>query len=387
MSSVHEVAGHQLTLLHSGAEYFPRLLAAIHSARHSVYLEAYIFAPDMVGRLVKEALESAAAREVAVHVVLDGFGAADFPAEWLEEMRMLGVQVLWFRPELARLSFRRQRLRRMHRKLVLIDERIAFVGGINIINDMLDEMHATRLDYAVEVQGPVVAHITYAMCKLWQLVSWTNLRSTGTRLIKPVHRKSSQQDVIFLIRDNLRYRQNIEHAYLNAIWHAQNEIIIANAYFLPGQRFRDALQNAAKRGVRVVLLLQGKVDHIFMHYATLALYEELLQAGIEIHECTRNLLHAKVAVIDTKWATVGSSNIDPFSLWLAREANLVIQDAGFAGALRESLLHEIQHGSHLVAHTTWSKQSFWLRLLARGGYVLAKFLAGMTGYARKHDNI
>jgi cardiolipin synthase len=169
--------------------------------------------------------------------------------------------------------------------------------------------------------------------------------------------------------------------------HAHQEIIIANAYFLPGIRFRNALQNAAQRGVRVVLLLQGRVDHIFMHYATLALYEELLRAGIEIYECTQNLLHAKVAVVDGKWATVGSSNIDPFSLWLAREANLAVLDEGFAGALRSSLMHEIQHGSRQIVHTEWSKKSIWVRLLARAGYTLAKFLAGMTGYVRKHDDI
>jgi cardiolipin synthase len=387
MSSVHEVSGHRLTLLHSGKEYFPSLLAAIHSANHSIYLETYIFASDSTGRLLKEALESAAVREVDVHVVLDGFGAADFPLLWLEEMRMLGVQVLWFRPEVARLSIRRQRLRRMHRKLVTIDERIAFVGGINIIDDMSYETHATRLDYAVEVQGPVVVQISQAMKKLWQLVSWTNLRSSGTRVHRLVRQKTGQHEVIFLIRDNLRYRQNIEYAYLNAILHAHQEIIIANAYFLPGIRFRNALQNAAQRGVRVVLLLQGRVDHIFMHYATLALYEELLRAGIEIYECTQNLLHAKVAVVDGKWATVGSSNIDPFSLWLAREANLAVLDEGFAGALRSSLMHEIQHGSRQIVHTEWSKKSIWVRLLARAGYTLAKFLAGMTGYVRKHDDI
>jgi cardiolipin synthase len=387
MSSEHEVSGHQLTLLCGGEEYFPCLLAAIHSARHSIYLEAYIFAADRVGRLVKEALESAAAREVDVHVVLDGFGAADLPLLWLDEMRMLGVQVLWFRPEVARLSFRRQRLRRMHRKLVLIDERIAFVGGINIIEDLSDETHVNRLDYAVEVRGPVVFHITHAMKKLWQLVSWTNLHSSGTRVPRFARQKKEQQEVIFLIRDNLRYRQNIEYAYLNAIFHAQKEIIIANAYFLPGQRFRNALQDAVKRGVRVILLLQGKVDHILMHYATLALYEELLQSGIEIYECTQNLLHAKVAVIDSKWATVGSSNIDPFSLWLAREANLVVQNGAFAVALRASLMHEIQHGARQIVHTAWGKKSFLIRLLSRAGYALAKFLAGMTGYVRKHDNI
>jgi cardiolipin synthase len=384
---MHEVSGHQLTLLRNGEEYFPSLLAAIHSARHSIYFEAYIFAADQVGRLLKEALESAAVREVAVHLVLDGFGSSDIPPAWLNEMRMLGVQVLWFRPEVARLSFRRQRLRRLHRKLVLVDERIAFVGGINIIDDISLDTHTTRLDYAVEVRGPVVAQIAYSMCKLWQLVSWTNLRSSGTRIRPLLRQKSAQKEVIFLIRDNLRYRQNIEQAYLNAISHAQHEIIIANAYFLPGHRFRIALQDAVKRGVRVVLLLQGKVDHLLMHYATLALYEELLQAGIEIHECTRNLLHAKVAVVDGQWATVGSSNIDPFSLWLAREANLVVQDSGFAGALRESLLHEIENGTHLVAQTAWREKSLWVWLLSRGSYWLVKFLAGMTGYARKQDNI
>jgi cardiolipin synthase len=387
MSSTHEVSGHQLTLLRSGEEYFPRLLAAIHSARQSIYLEAYIFASDKVGRLLKEALESAAAREVSVHVVLDGFGSAFFPRVWLEEMNMLGVKVLWFRPEVVRLSFRRQRLRRLHRKLVLIDERIAFVGGINIIDDRLDEQKMTRLDYAVEVHGPVVKQIAYAMHRLWQLVSWANLHSSGNRVQKPVRQKSSQKEVLFLIRDNLRYRQNIEHAYLNAIKRAQREIIIANAYFLPGLRFRNALSDASKRGVHVVLLLQGKVDHLLMHYATLALYEELLQAKIEIYECTQNLLHAKVAVIDGNWATIGSSNIDPFSLWLAREANLVIQDAGFAGALRDSLLYELEHTARLVDLSEWKRKSVWVRLLAREGYSLAKFLAGMTGYVRKHDNI
>jgi cardiolipin synthase len=387
MSSVHEVSGHRLTLLRSGEEYFPCLLAAINAAQHSIYLESYIFATDRTGRLVKEALESAAVREVEVHVVLDGFGAANFPLAWMGEMRLLGVQILWFRPEVAQLSFRRRRLRRMHRKLVLIDERIAFVGGINIINDLSDETHATRLDYAVEVQGPVVVQITYAMKKLWQLVSWSNLRRSGTRVKRLVRQKAGQQNVTFLIRDNLRYRQNIEYGYLNAINHAQKEIIIANAYFLPGKRFRNALQRAAKRGVRVVLLLQGKVDHILMHYATLALYEELLQSGIEIYECTQNLLHAKVAVVDNKWATVGSSNIDPFSLWLAREANLVVQDDGFATALRTSLMQDMHHGAHQVVRTEWSKKSLWIRLLSRFGYALAKFLSGMTGYMRKHDDI
>ncbi|TAJ77432.1 MAG: cardiolipin synthase ClsB [Gallionellaceae bacterium] len=387
MSSTHEISGHRLALLRNGEEYFPHLLAAVHAARHSVYLEAYIFAADHSGRLLKDALKSAAARDVSVHVLLDAFGSANLPAAWLDEMRMLGAKVLWFRPELAWLRLRRRHLRRLHRKLVLVDEHIAFVGGINIIDDVPAQMDAPRLDYAVEVRGPVVAQIAHSMLKLWKLVSWTNFRRSGSRAGLFMRQEPTRREVVFLIRDNLRHRRDIEHAYLRAIGHAQHEIIIANAYFLPGRRFRRVLLHAARRGVKVLLLLQGKVEYRLQHYATLALYGELLQAGIEIHEYTRSFLHAKVAVVDGKWATVGSSNIDPFSLWLAREANLVVQDGGFAAALRDSLLQEMRQGARRVAESDWQRRNLLGRIVLRGSYALVRMLAGMTGYARKHDDI
>ncbi|MDP2805695.1 MAG: cardiolipin synthase ClsB [Gallionellaceae bacterium] len=381
MSSVHEVAEHRLTLLRSGEEYFPRLLATIHAAQHSIYLETYLWAEDETGRHLKEALGSAAARDVSVHVMLDGFGSADFPSAWVREMTRLGVKLLWFRPERTRFRFARQRLRRLHRKLVLIDESVAFVGGINIVEEVL----TPRLDYAVEVQGPITVEIAHSMQNLWRLVSWINLRRSGERIHLP-HR-STQQAVSFLVRDNFRYRRGIEQAYLRAIEQAQEEIIIANAYFLPGRRFRAHLIRAAQRGVRVTLLLQGKVEYRLQHYATRALYEDLLQAGVQIHEYTHHFLHAKVAVIDSKWATVGSSNIDPFSLLLAREANLVVQDVGFATALHESLLHEIKQNSQAVVCTAWRQRSLWLRVALFLSYALVRLLVGMTGYTHKRDDI
>lgn len=387
MSSSHQVAGHHLTLLRNGQEYFPRLLAAIHAAQQSIYLETYIFASDEIGKQVMEALTAAAARDVDVHVLLDGFGAANFPAAWQEEMRLLGVKVLWFRPELTRYRMFRQRMRRLHRKLVMVDERVAFVGGINIIDDLSGHTQAPRLDYAVEVQGEVVAQISYYMRRLWQIVSWTNLHRSGARIGRQVWKRHAQKEVTFLIRNNLRHRRDIEHAYLHAISHAKHEIIIANAYFLPGRRFRKVLLNAARRGVRVVLLLQGKADHPLLHYATLALFEELLQAGIEIHSYTRSFLHAKVAVVDGRWATVGSSNIDPFSLWLAREANLMVRDSGFAGALRESLLQEMTHGAHTISKLQWHRQNLWARMQLRASYAFVRLLAGISGYAHRQDDI
>ena len=390
MSSQHLVDGHSLTLLCNGEEYFPRLISAMDGATRSIYLEAYIFAADATGRLVSEALQRSAKRGVRAHLLLDGFGCAELPHEWENELRAAGVEVLWFRPEIARFKLRRHRLRRLHRKLAVVDGRIAFVGGINIIDDIPGEgLAAPRMDYAVEMQGDTVGRIHAAMRRLWMLVSWTNFRRQREHAKFQFARdNAAEQKIDFLLCDNLRHRRDIELAYLKAIDGAQHEIIVANAYFLPGLRLRRALLNAARRGVQVVLLLQGKVEYRLQHYAMLALYDELLGAGVEIHEYHASFLHAKVAVVDGCWATVGSSNIDPFSLWLAREANLVVRDAGFAKSLRASLLHEMVHGARVVAHADWRKQGVWRHLRARLSYAAVLFLAGLFGYARgRNDNV
>jgi len=322
-------------------------------------------------------------------MMLDGFGSADLPHEWVNELRGAGVEVLWYRPEIARFSLHRHRLRRLHRKLALVDERIAFVSGINIINDVPGgRITAPRLDYTVEVQGATAGHIHIVMRHLWMLVSWMNFRRQRERVeLRAVHKNTEQYKVAFVLRDNGRHRHDIEHAYLKAIAGARREIIIANAYFLPGLRFRNALKNAARRGVRVVLLLQGRVEYRLQHFATRALYDELLREGMEIHEYHASFMHAKVAVVDGYWATVGSSNIDPFSLWLAREANLVVRDAGFAESLRADLLQEIARSARLISPSVWRKNGIWMHLLMRISYVVVRFLTGVIGYARGHDNV
>lgn len=388
MSQVHQVAGHTLRLLRNGEQYFPRLVAAIEAATHSVYLETYIFAADQSGRMVADALQRAARRGVTVHLLLDGFGAASLPQSWQEELAVAGVRLLWFRQEIARLKLRRYRLRRLHRKLSVVDARIGFVGGINIIDDSSDGLGAPRLDYAVEVEGEIVHHMHASMRRLWALVSWSSFRKQREReKLRLRAPEAEQEQVSFLFRDNFRHRKDIEDAYLDAIAEARNEIIIANAYFLPGRNFRHALVQAARRGVRVVLMLQGRMDHPLLHYAAQALYDELLHAGVEIHEYRTSFMHAKVAVIDGYWSTVGSSNIDPFSLWLAREGNLVVRDEAFAATLRSSLLQEMAHGARLIRHSVWMKQMFLARLLPRVSYVLVRLIIGLVGYASEHDNV
>ncbi|MBI5659453.1 MAG: cardiolipin synthase ClsB [Nitrosomonadales bacterium] len=389
MNTTSQVDGHTLTLLRNGGEYFPRLISAIDSAALSVYLETYIYAADATGRLVAEALQRAARRGAKVHLLLDGFGSSGLPPVQVDELRAAGVNVLWFRPEIARFKLRRYRLRRLHRKLAAVDGRIAFVGGINIIDDIPGgQLAAPRLDYAVEVRGDTAERVQAAMRRLWLLVSWTNFRRQREReKLQPAPARDAQPKVSFLLRDNLRHRRDIEQAYLEAISAAQREIVIANAYFLPGRVFRRALAQAVQRGVRVVLLLQGKVEYRLQHYAMLALYGELLGAGVEIHEYRTSFLHAKVAVVDGYWATVGSSNIDPFSLWLGREANLVVRDAEFAGALRASLAHEMALGAHLVTHFAWRRRGAMARLLMRASYGAVRLLTGLIGYARGRDDV
>jgi cardiolipin synthase len=187
-----------------------------------------------------------------------------------------------------------------------------------------------------------------------------------------------------MIRDNLRHRRDIEDAYLEAITAARDEIVLAHAYFLPGHRFRHALMAAAGRGVRVIVLLQGRVEYVLLHYASQALYGALLGGGIRLYEYHKSFLHAKVAVIDGDWATVGSSNIDPFSLLLAREANVVVRDQAFAAALRLSLQGDMESGASELRREQWNRKSLLARAANWMAYGLVRMMIGIAGYGGKH---
>lgn len=376
--------GNRITLLHNGAEYFPALEAAFDGAVREIYLETYIFEYDQTGRAIAVALKRAARRGVTVHLLLDGFGCKDLPAEVVREMREAGVQLLFYRPQLAKL--RRSSYRRLHRKIAVVDGQLAFVGGINIIDDM-DTPGQTppRYDYAVAVEGPLLPAIQAAVRRLWGLVAWSQLkrhvrRRQHSQLAPPI---AGTTRAAFVIRDNIGHRRDIEEAYLEAIDNARSEIVLANAYFLPGRHFRQALIRAAARGVRVVLLLQGRVEYLLLHYATRALYGVFLDAGIELFEYHRSFMHAKVAVVDGNWATVGSSNIDPFSLLLSREANVVVSDAGFAANLRTSLERSMKEGSRVVTYASWKRQPMHLRFLSWLCYGGVRLLMGVAGYGRR----
>jgi cardiolipin synthase len=382
--------GNHLILLENGSAYFPALISALDSARREIHLESYIFANDAEADRISAALMRAARRGVETRLLLDGYGSRGFSGESVKELQAAGVNVLFFRPERSFMPLHRRRLRRMHRKLAVIDARIGFVGGINLIDDLHGrQLAAPRQDYAVQVEGPLVADMHSAARQLWQHLLWSRLglRRSEEVWLKPASEPAGSQRASFLTRNNVRQRRAIEAAYLRAIRRARREILIANAYFLPGLSFRHALIAAARRGVRVRLIVQGRTDHPLYQWAARALYRHFLENGVELYEYHASELHAKVAVIDDTWATVGSSNIDPFSLLLSREANLVVHDRAFAGQLQASLESAVTSGAHQILRRAWRHVPWYARFASWLSYGVVRLLMGLGGYAQSYDGV
>ena len=404
------VGGNQVRLLQGGDALFPAMCGAIAAAQHEVWLATYIFHHEGgAGRCVADALVDAAQRGVAVHVVVDGFGTkANLPTlrEWfagtavrLEVFRPLDRWWSWLQPG---------QLRRLHQKLCAVDARVAFVGGINVIDDRFDLNHgitdAPRLDFAVELAGPLASSVQSATRAIWARAQlghgWREeVRSLARsaapvdetmKLLRRLRTRASDQDAVaevaqpmlaaFVVRDNFRQRRAIERSYVDAISSARVRIDIAVPYFYPGRTFRRALRHAAQRGVAVRLLLQGKIDYRIAGMAARALYDELRGHGMRIFEYTPAFLHAKVAVVDERWATVGSSNIDPLSLLLNLEANVVVDDPEFTRSLVLALDAAMAASTEVLGAPA---APGWRGLLQRGAVAWCASIylrmAGITG--------
>lgn len=406
---------HHINLLQGGSELFPALILAIDAARLEVRLETYIFHLDTSGRQVADALARAAARGVQVYLTMDGVGTPQLPVLWRQRFADSGVHWRIFLP-LGRLGvFIPSRWRRLHRKLCIVDAQVLFCGGINILDDLNDPvfgtLHEPRLDFAVQVTGPLVQDALKVMTRFWWRLTVASdvldrefpaaWRVLQERLRKALAEHTQSSDphadsppsqlgslrglaarADLVLRDNLSNRRRIERAYLRAIGSARHEVIIANAYFLPGARLRKALTMAAQRGVRVRLFLQGRYEYFLQYHAARPIYGALLDAGVEIHEYAASFLHAKVAVVDGRWATVGSSNLDPLSLLLAREANIVVRDAEFATLLRQRLESAMGQGGHRVDPTDYLNRSWSQRV--RETLALAMVRVGLFLIGRRY---
>ncbi|WPH17750.1 cardiolipin synthase ClsB [Variovorax paradoxus] len=340
------VPGNRVSLLENGEEFFPRVFEAVEHAQHEVIIETFILYEDKVGTQLHACLCAAARRGVRVDLLIDGFGSPDLSGAFIEEMASAGVRLRVFDPGHSILGQRLNLLRRMHRKIVVVDDACAFVGGINFSADqLLDFGDTAKQDYAVELNGPIVQLIhrfaahAVAAGKKAQAVRNHRPGPPEHQRASSGHARAGEAEVCLVTRDNWRHTNDIERHYRVAIRSARQRVVIANAYFFPGYRLVQDMRNAARRGVDVRLILQGEPDIPIVRVAARMLYHHLLLAGVSIFEYCERPMHAKVALTDDCWSTVGSSNLDPLSLALNLEANVVVHDPAFNRALFERLEH------------------------------------------------
>lgn len=336
-------------MLENGEAYFPRVFEAMRQAKTEILLETFIVFEDKVGNELQQVLVEAAQRGVRVTVSLDGFGCGELSNGYLATLSEAGVRLQIFDPAPKLLGIRTNWFRRLHRKIVVVDGTIAFIGGINFSADHLADFGPeAKQDYSVEVQGPAVADIHHfallqcgrpARAKYW----WQRRRQRRSELAFSDH----DGQVRLVYRDNGDHRTDIEEVYLQVLRSAQRRVVIANAYFFPGYRLLREIRNAARRGVDVRLILQGQPDMMVAKLAARMTYDYLLKSGVQIFEYCERPLHGKVALVDEDWSTVGSSNLDPLSLSMNLEANVLIRDRAFNQDLFERL--EMLSNNHCKA--------------------------------------
>ncbi len=394
------VPGNHFELLENGEEFFPRVFSEIASARHEVMLETFILWEDKIGQALHAAMLAAARRGVQVHALVDGFGSAGLSQDFVGSLVEAGVQLRIFDPGRSIMGQRLNLLRRMHRKIVVVDNEVGFIGGINYSADhVADFGPEAKQDYAVQVRGPIVAQLRqFTRDAVLGRASRgrphpANAAAAATRhgaafadnTAQPLH--AGPADAIFVTRDNHHHTNDIERHYRVALRAARHRVVIANAYFFPGYRFIREIRRAARRGVDVRLILQGQPDMAIVRTAASMLYDHLLRAGVRIYEYCDRPLHGKVALVDDEWATVGSSNLDPLSLSLNLEANVVIRDRAFNTHLMSRLSHLMDNSCKQVdvpAPSRWDG----LRLLrSYAMFHLMRWFPAWAGWLPRHDPV
>lgn len=354
-------AGNRIDLLRDGAQAYPRMLAAIAGAERFILLETYQFADDFVGRRFARALAVKAREGVDVRVLFDSLGSRATPRDFFGWMRARGVRVQAFHPLRPFLHGLRRRSRN-HRKVLVVDGRRAFVGGLNLSKEYeaVENGGAGWRDTEVELEGPAAADLARRSLDYWPAV---NGRPPAPPILvdrlpplqggSPVQILGSSR-----LQDRFRISRNLRFAFRRA----RRRIWVANAYFLPGRAMRGELRRAAKRGVDVRLLVPRASDVPPAQYAAQRLFERYLRWGIRIFEWPGPMMHAKTAVIDTLWSTVGSYNLDALSLLHNDELTAVMLDREF-GARLESMFREDFGASEELTLAAWRKRG-WLRRLA-----------------------
>ncbi|KMM85376.1 putative cardiolipin synthase [Pseudomonas taetrolens] len=371
--------GNRVNLLINGEDYYPRVFKAVRAARREILIETFIIFEDKVGRAFKNVLVAAARRGVHIELTVDGYGTAELSPRYIGELTEAGINIHVFDPARRVFGLRSNLFRRMHRKILLIDGECAFIGGINYSADHLgDYGPMAKQDYALEVQGPVVADIHRDVLRMLKPV----IKAPSD--VCPGRCRVGDARLLLSIRDNADHSTDIEEQYLLAIRAAVHRLVIANAYFFPGYRLLRELRNASRRGVEVTLILQGEPDMPWVRSASRLLYNYLLRDGVRIFEYCQRPFHGKVALMDHEWSTVGSSNLDPLSLALNLEANLFIRDRALNRQLHDHLLGLATEHCTRITLARVTRGYWWRAPLIFIGFHLTRRFPAIAGLLPAH---
>lgn len=383
------ISGNKISLLENGEQFYPRVFEVIAAARQEVVLETFILYEDKVGMALHAALLKAAANGARIDVTVDAFGSPDLSDEYIGSLTAAGVKIHVFDPA-PRLFRRINYFRRMHRKIVVVDGVCAFVGGINYSADHLGDFGPeAKQDYAIEIEGPIVGQIRKfahdAIAEGNPDRRWYQRRPKSFADAVPKSNPvAGTADAMFVWRDNRLHTRDIERHYRVAIRLARRRVIIANAYFFPGYVFLRELRKAARRGVEVTLILQGNPDMRIVQIAAAMLYHHLLRAGVRIYEYCDRPLHGKVALVDDEWSTVGSSNLDPLSLTLNLEANVMIRDRAFNQQLADNMHKLMEHSCKKIEAADLQESSMWRQLRSFILFPLLRRFPSWAGWLPAH---
>jgi cardiolipin synthase len=354
------VGGNAIDVLLNGDAIFPAKLAAIRAARTSINYAEYFYADGPIAAEIAQALAERCRAGVTANILLDGFGTLSMPSEHLALLKSSGCRPVTFRP-LDRFSLRRHN-NRNHRRILVVDGRVGITGGSGVsakwTGDGRTDGHWRDTD--VQIEGPVVRALQSAFVENWREATGEVLGGDAYFPDPLPPRGDSRAQVIRsspAIGSYAMYTM-----YLLAISSARREILLTNPYFLPDDRMEKALLGAARRGVRVVALTPGKIDHNIVRSASRRGFGRLLAGGIEIFEYRAALLHAKTMVVDGTWATIGSTNFDNRSLAVNDELNLVVYDAPLAAQLVRSFTSDLGHAAR-VTYEGWSERGLRAKLL------------------------
>ena len=327
----------EVKLIRGGKDYFVALLQLIDNAKETIHFQTYIYSEDETGRLVTDALKKAVKNKVEVYLMADGYASQDLSASFIAELKSAGIHFRFFEPVFKSSNFYFGR--RMHYKVVVADATHALVGGVNIANKYNDMPGKPAwLDFALHVTGKVSMDLCLQCRKTWKGYQLSKkIAACGNKLFDREILSENNCEVRMRCNDWVWRKNDISRTYIEMLNTANFQITILCSYFLPGKALRKQIELAIKKGVNIRIIAAGPSDVMLSKYAERWLYDWLLRLGVELYEYQRNVLHAKIAVCDNKWMTIGSYNINNISAYASMELNLDVRNAAVATNACEKL--------------------------------------------------